>query len=188
MHLNDEITATEEMIALARANAVEVLASTAPRLNLDAKTLAHYQKFIDWCLASAASILAECRTIAAMPDVPPDVAKQVIEPLLLRAYEPTHSMYLGMMVIECVATAPRSDSTDAKESVVRAARATPEALVPPTGSIVPNKSAPANDPERICSFCGKTQSETDIVAAPVGGICAPCTRLVATIHGIGLAE
>ena len=188
MSIDDEITGTEEMIALDRANAVEVLAEVATRLNLDAKTLAHYQKFIDWCLASAASILANCRAIAAMPDLPPEVAKQVIEPLLLRAYEPTRSMWLGMLVVEHVAAHDESGSTHATEPVKRVPRAVPEAVVPSRGSIVPNESAPANDTQPSCSFCGKSASETPVVAAPVGGICASCTRLAANIHGIALAD
>lgn len=188
MSIDDEITGTEEMIALDRANAAEALADAATRLNLDAKTLAHYEKFIDWCLSSAESILANCRAIAAIPDVPPHVAKQVIEPLLMRAYEPTRSMWLGMLVVEHLAAQDERSSTNATKPVVRTARATPDAPVPASVSIVPNASAPANDTQVSCSFCGKSASETPVVAAPIGGICAPCTRLAANIHGIALAE
>lgn len=188
MYIDDEIVGTEEMIALDRANAVEVLARRATELKWDAKTVAHYKNFIDACVSSASSILATCRAITAMPDVPAHVAPQVIEPLLLRAHEATHSMFLGMLVIERLATGAESSSADAIEPLLRVVRATSEAPAPGCGSLNPNESAPSNDTQRSCSFCGKTQSETIVVAAPSGGICGSCTRLVATVHGIKLAD
>lgn len=165
MHIDDEIAGTEEMIALDRANALEVLARRATELKLDAKTLGHYKNFIDACLSSAASTLATCRAIAAMHDVPPHVATQVIAPFLLRAHEATHSMFLGMLVVEHVAEAAQGVSNQ---------RTTAE--------------APKPEPQHTCSFCGKTESETALVAGPTGNICASCTRLAATVHGIGLAD
>ena len=47
---------------------------------------------------------------------------------------------------------------------------------------------PTDESQPSCSFCGKSASETPVVAAPIGGICAPCTRLAANIHGIALAD
>ncbi len=187
MFIDDEITGTEELIALDRANAGDYLADAANESKFDAKTLAHYKNFIDACLSNATSILATCRTIAAMPDLSPEVATQVIEPFLLRAHQATQSMFLGMLVVEHLATPVATSSTDANEPVVLGARATPQAVGSNRGHVTPPEFAP-NGVQRICSFCGKTQAETPLVAGPIAYICAPCTRNVAAIHGIPLAD
>lgn len=188
MDINDEITGTEEMIALDRGNAVDVLAKVAPRLSLHGQVVEHYQNFIDACIASASSILAQCRAIAAMPDVPPDVATKVIEPLLLCPHEATRSMYLGMLVIEQLVTPTGSSSTTPVAPRIDTPSTVIDVVAPDNQALGPDDSAVANDTQPTCSFCGKTATETPVVAAPVGGICAACTRLAAAIHGIAIAD
>jgi hypothetical protein len=195
MYIDDEIVGTEEMIAQDRANAVEVLARRATELKLDAKTLAHYKNFIDACVSNASSILATCRAIAAMPDLPPNVAKDVIEPFLLRAHGATHSMFLGMLVVEHLAEAAHGGSTQhiAAEAEAPQDEAQSEHLAEAAhGGSTQHTTTAAEafkvEPQRICSFCGKTEAETPLVAGPACYICATCTRLAATIHGIGLAD
>ncbi len=189
MNIEEELAGHQEILAANRGGAERQLEYSATELNWDANTVAHYKRFIDACLSSAASILATCRAIAAMPDLPPDVAARVIEPFLLRAHEATHSMFLGMLVIENLVASDQSTSRPPNERSESLAQAASAAATLEPGSKDRTQSTPANDTERTCSFCGKAQSETPVVAAPIGGgICAACTRLAATIHGIALAD
>lgn len=41
---------------------------------------------------------------------------------------------------------------------------------------------------RVCSFCGKGEEETRLVAGPAGNICGACTRLACAVLGIELAR
>jgi hypothetical protein len=193
MDIDDEIADTEEIIALSRANAAQQLEYARTELRLEAKTLANYQTFINSSLSGAESILAQCRAIAAMRDVPPDVATKVIEPLLLCPHEATRSMYLGMLVIEQLVTPTESSSTNAPAPRIDALSTVTETIVRDHHAVGPNDSPTAdtandNDTQPTCSFCGKTAKETPVVAAPVGGICAACTRLAAAVHGIAIAD
>lgn len=189
MHIDEEIAGTAELVALDGANALERLASASGEFAWDAKTTAHYRNFIDGCMSVATSILAACRDIAGNPDVPPHAAKQAIESLLLRAHEATHAMFLGMLVIEHLASPDEKTAKNNADALARrASQSGQPALVKDLRSIGKNISPPDNDTTITCSFCGKPNSEAPVVAAPVGGICAACTRLAATIHGIELRE
>lgn len=188
MDVDDEIAGTEEMIALSRANTAQQLEYARTELRLEAKTLANYQAFVNSSLSAAQSIIAHCRAISAMPDVPPDVATRVIEPLLLCPHEATRSMYLGMLVIEQIVTPGERTSTNAHAAPIGRASTVTETLALDSDRVSPNESAAANDTQPTCSFCGKNASETPVVAAPAGGICAACTRLAAAIHGIAIAD
>ena len=41
---------------------------------------------------------------------------------------------------------------------------------------------------RSCSFCGKTEAESKLVAGPAANICASCTRLACGVLGIPLSD
>jgi hypothetical protein len=45
-------------------------------------------------------------------------------------------------------------------------------------------SAPGSAAPRSCSFCGRTEAETKLVAGPAANICADCTRLACGVLGI----
>ena len=44
------------------------------------------------------------------------------------------------------------------------------------------------DEHRICSWCGKSETEAPVVAGPIANICKACTLLVCMIHGIEVVE
>lgn len=180
MNVAEEIADTEQLIAQQRASVLDHLATAADRATLDAKVLSHYKNFIDACFSRATSILATCRAIAAMSDVPPHAAKQVIDLLLIGAHETTTAMFLGMLAIEQVAVGAAH--------LVVPVPAVPDAGPPTRDASSQHTPAPVNDTQPTCSFCGKTATETPVVAAPAGGICAACTRLAAAIHGIAIAD
>jgi hypothetical protein len=45
-------------------------------------------------------------------------------------------------------------------------------------------SVPVRTAPRSCSFCGRTEAETKLVAGPAANICADCTRLACGVLGI----
>jgi hypothetical protein len=48
----------------------------------------------------------------------------------------------------------------------------------------PVPASPAPAAPRSCSFCGKTDAETKLVAGPAAHICAACARLACGVLGI----
>ena len=44
------------------------------------------------------------------------------------------------------------------------------------------------DEHRTCSWCGKSDTEAPLVAAPNANICEACTRLACEIFGIEIVE
>jgi RNA polymerase-binding transcription factor DksA len=49
-------------------------------------------------------------------------------------------------------------------------------------------AAAQNDKHRACSWCGKSDTEALLVAAPYANICEACTRLACAIFGIEIVD
>jgi hypothetical protein len=161
MTLDEEITAVETLVHAGRAAATEHLERATKDLHLGSTGLAYYKDFLDATLLNARSTLARCRELVAAPAISAEVSASIAQGLLAGARESMRLMYVAMVVVEQLAgSARRGGIADATE---RAAL-------------------------RSCSFCGKTEAESKLVAGPVASICASCARLACGVLGMTVAE
>ena len=155
----EEIKAVGEVIQAARDAADVHLKRATTDLHLGGAALAHYRDFLDGSVRNAQSILARCSDLISVPALAAEpFTSNVVRGLLESVRDSAQVMYLAMMVLEQSA-----------------------------GPARPGGPAPAPEPEgRSCSFCGKTEAETKLLAGPVANICVSCTRLACGILGISL--
>jgi hypothetical protein len=155
MTLDDEILAVENVVQVARDAANEHLERAEKDLHLGSTGLEHYKDFLDATIANARSVLARCRDMVSSPAIAAEASTpSIVQGLLAGARESMRLTYVAMTVLEQFAGSARQGGTA-------------------------NATAP-----RSCSFCGKTDAETRLVAGPVANICASCTRLACGVLGI----
>jgi hypothetical protein len=87
--------------------------------------------------------------------VPAETSARIAQGLLAGARESVRLLYVAMSVVEDLA-----------------------------GSVPPPGTTPGGTNPRSCSFCGKTEAETKLVAGPSANICGDCTRLACGVLGI----
>jgi hypothetical protein len=158
MTLPEEIAAVHDLLDLARRAAAEHLTRAASDLHLAPAPLTHYQDFLDTTLRNADTTLAHARELASAPAAP---AAAMVPGLLAIVRDSARSVYLVMAILE-------------------AQRPAPVPTPPVSAAPVP---APPVAP-RSCSFCGKTDAETKLVAGPAANICAACARLACGVLGL----
>ncbi|WP_437586215.1 ClpX C4-type zinc finger protein [Sorangium sp. So ce1000] len=166
MTLDEEITAVENLVQFARGAAADHLERATKVLNLRSKELARYETFLDSTILNATSTLTLCRETASAPAVFPDASTSIAQGLLASVRESIRLMYVAMTVIEGRAGSGGFRDPHQGESAHT------------TGS----------GEHRACSFCGKSDAASKLVAGPAANICASCTRLACGVLGIGLSE
>lgn len=155
MTLDDEIMAVEAVVQFARDAATERLERAEKDLHLGSAGLDRYRDFLDATIANTKSVLARCRDMLSAPAIAAEASTaSVVQSLLEGVRESVRLMYVAMTVLEQFAGSARQGAT-----------------------------ANATD-HRSCSFCGKTEAETKLVAGPAANICASCTRLACGVLGI----
>jgi hypothetical protein len=160
MTLDDEIMAVETLVHAGRDAATEHLERATKDLYLGSTVLAHYKDFLDATILNARSILARCRELVAAPALPAEASASIVQELLAGARESIRLMYVAMTVLEQLAgSAHRGGIAHATEGAAL----------------------------RSCSFCGKTEAESKLVAGPAASICASCTRLACGVLGMALS-
>jgi hypothetical protein len=167
MTLEEEIEADGEVIQAAREHAGVHLKRAETDLHLSGAALAHYRDFLDSSVVNARAVLACCSDLVSVPAIvaEPSTSK-IVQGLLESVRESAKVMYLAMMVLEQSAGPARPGG--------------PGPALAPSEPELPRPSG------RSCSFCGKTDAETKLVAGPTGNICASCTRLACGVLGIEL--
>ena len=161
MTLDDEITAVENLVHAGRGAATEHLERATKDLHLGSTVLAHYKDFLDATILNARSTLARCREMVSAPAISAEASASIVQGGLASARESMRLMYVAMTVLEQLAGSARRGGI---------AHATESAAL------------------RSCSFCGKTEAESKLVAGPAANICAPCTRLACGVLGIALSD
>jgi hypothetical protein len=155
MTLEEEILAVETVVQVAHGAATEHLGRAEKDLHLGSTGLLHYKDFLDGTLLNASATLARSREMASAPAIAAEASSEgIVRALLASVRESVRLMYVAMTVLEQFAGARQ-----------------------PAG----NAHATA---ARSCSFCGKTEAETRLVAGPAASICASCTRLACGVLGI----
>ncbi|WP_437913751.1 ClpX C4-type zinc finger protein [Sorangium sp. So ce302] len=165
MTLDDEITAVKDLVQFARSAAAEHLERATKDLHLGRKALSRYQDFLSVTIDNADSALKHCREAVSSPAALAQASTTIAQGLLAVTRESIRLMYTAMAVIEELAGTGRH--LNARQGEV--AHVT-ETAVP-----------------RSCSFCGKTDTESKLVAGPEANICASCTRLACEVLGIELS-
>jgi hypothetical protein len=162
MTLDDEIIAVETVVQVARDAAAEHLERAEKDLHLKRSELEHYKDFLGATDLNGRSLVARCREMVSVPAIATEPATtSIVQGLLAVARESMRSMYAAMAVVEKLA-----GPTHQGES----AHATEGATL------------------RSCSFCGKTEADSKLVAGPVANICARCTRLACGVLGIVISD
>jgi hypothetical protein len=166
----EEIKAVGEVVQAARDNADVHLKRAETDLHIGGAALAHYRDFLDGSVLNARSILARCSDLVSMPAIAADqFTSNIVRGLLESVRESARVLYLAMIVLEQSA------------GPVRPGGHGPAAA--------PSEPGSAPEPEgRSCSFCGKTDAETKLVAGPRVNICVSCTRLACGVLGIELSD
>ncbi|WP_437777249.1 ClpX C4-type zinc finger protein [Sorangium sp. So ce1097] len=163
MMLNDEITAAEDLVQVARNTAAGRLERAKRHLHIGRKPLSRYRRFVSATIANAESAIRHCRKmasdLAAHTQAPTDIAQGI----LASTRESIRLMHAAMDVIDELAGA----GCQLSASQGGVARVT-ETEIP-----------------RSCSFCGDTESK--LVAGPEANICTTCTRLACGVLGIELS-
>jgi hypothetical protein len=165
MTLDDEITATENVVQAARNAAAEHLQRATEVLHLGSTAGAHYKDFLNATLLAAESTLVHCRKIVSVRGMPASECTHIVQGIMEGVRESVRAMYVAMMIVEH--------------------------LIGPVGQRNAQQAAIAhtteNDTIRTCSFCGKTEAQSKLAAGPAANICATCTRLACGVLGIGLS-
>lgn len=157
----EEIQAVFDVLQAARDNADAHLKRAEEDLHLSSGALVHYRDFLDASVLNARSILACCGDLVSAPVVAAQPStSNIVGGLLESVRESARLMYLAMIVLEQSAGPTRP------------------------GGPAPAPATPAAPGGRSCSFCGKTDAETKLVAGPVANICASCTRLAGGVLGV----
>lgn len=165
MTLDDEIRAVDDLVQTARSAMTEHLARATKDLRLGRKALMHYQDFLNATITNAESMLTCCREAASERAASVQASTSTAQGLLAATREAIRSMYAAMTVVEELA-GPGGDLGTRQGGIA-----------PATSTSVP----------RSCSFCGKTEAETKLVAGPEASICGSCTRLACGVLGIELS-
>jgi hypothetical protein len=161
MTLDDEIMAVEHLVQVARDAATEHLERATKDLHLGSTGQKHYQDFLDTTVLNARSTLARCREMVSAPAVAAEASTSIVQALLAGVRESMRLMYVAMTVLEQLAGSAHQGGI---------AHATERAAL------------------RSCSFCGKSEAESKLVAGPAANICASCTRLACGVLGIALSD
>ncbi len=155
MTLNDEITAVENVVQFASDAANQHLERAEKDLHVESTGLQRCKDFLDATINNARFILARCGDMASEPAIAAEACTESIgRSLLAGVRESIRLMYVAMTVFEQFAGSARRGAAE-------------------------HATAP-----RSCSFCGKTDAETKLVAGPVANICASCARLACGVLGI----
>jgi hypothetical protein len=161
MTLDEEITAVEAVVHAANSAATEHLERATRDLKLGGTVLAHYKDFLNASLLNARSIMAWCLQVQSTSTLSAEASVSLVQSLLASVRESIRLMYVAMAFLEqCAGPTP------------------PDADAP----------APEREALRSCSFCGKPETESRLVAGPVANICASCTRLACGVLGIALSD
>jgi hypothetical protein len=166
MTLDDEVMAVENLVHVARDAATEHLERATKDLHLGSTALAHYKDFLDATILNARSTLTCCREMVSTPAISAEASVSIVQGLLAGVRESMRLMYVAMTVLEQLAgsgghrNAHQGGTAHATES----------------GAL------------RSCSFCGRTEAESKLVAGPAANICASCTRLACGVLGIALSD
>ncbi len=164
----EEIKAVADVVQTARDNADVHLKRAETDLHIGDTALAHYRDFLDASVLNARSILARCSDLVSVPAISAEPStSNVVRGLLESVRESARLMYVAMIVLE-----------QSAGPVLPGGPGSEPGLAP-----APNEPAPQPG-GRSCSFCGKTDAETRLVAGPVANICVSCTRLACGILGI----
>lgn len=154
----EEIKAVGEVVQATRDNADVHLQRAEKDLHLEGAGLAHYRDFLDASVLNARSILTICNDLVSAPAIAAEPStSNIVRGLLASVHESVRLLYVAMIVLE--------------QSAGPAPAPAPAPTAPRPGG-------------RSCSFCGKTDAETKLVAGPVANICATCTRLACGVLGI----
>jgi hypothetical protein len=161
MTLDEEITAVEAVVQAASSAATEHLERATRDLKLRGTVLGHYKDFLNASLLNARSIMAWCRQMQSTAVLSAEASVPIVQGLLASVRESIRLMYVAMIILEQCA-----------------------------GSVPPGVGEPAPDRAalRSCSFCGKPETESRLVAGPAANICASCTRLACGVLGIALSD
>ncbi|WP_437600106.1 ClpX C4-type zinc finger protein [Sorangium sp. So ce590] len=165
MTLDDEITAVEDLVQVARSAAAEHLGRATEHLYLGCEALNRYHDFVNATIANAESTLGHCRETASALAVFAQTSTAIAQGLLAATRDSIKLMYAAMAVAEELTGA--GGQLDVSQGGIAHVI---ETAVP-----------------RSCSFCGKTDKESKLVAGPEANICASCTRLACGVLGIELS-
>ncbi|WP_437958111.1 ClpX C4-type zinc finger protein [Sorangium sp. So ce119] len=165
MTLDDEITAVEDLVQVAQTAVTEHLERATNDLHLERKTLNRYQDFLNSTITSAESTIRHCRETASALTASPGASTNIGQYILAVARESIRLMYAAMAVIEELAGT--GGHLNARRGGIAHVL---ETAVP-----------------RSCSFCGKTDTDSKLVAGPEANICASCTRLACGVLGVELS-
>lgn len=162
----EEIKAVGDVVQAARDNADVHLKRAERNLHLGGAGLAHYRDFLDASVLNARSILSRCSDLVSVPVIAAEPStSNIVQGLLASVRESVRLMYVAMIVLEQSAGPVRPGG--------------------PGPAPAPTAPEPAPQPGgRSCSFCGKTDAETRLVAGPVANICVSCARLAGGVLGI----
>lgn len=163
MALDDEITAVEDLVQVARNAATEHLERATKDLYPGCETLNRYHDFVNATITNAESTLRHCRESASALAVFAQTSTTIAQGLLAATRESIKLMYAAMAVTEELAGT--GGQLNASQGGIEHAIET---------------AAP-----RSCSFCGGTESK--VVAGPEANICASCIRLACGVLGIELS-
>ncbi|WP_437479723.1 ClpX C4-type zinc finger protein [Sorangium sp. So ce1014] len=165
MTLDDEITAAEDLVQVARSTATEHLGRATKDLHLECEAMKRYQDFVNATIVNAESTLRHCRETASELAVFAQTSTAIAQGLLAATRDSIRLMYAAMAVTE--------ELTGTGGQLNASQAGTAHAI---------ETAAP-----RSCSFCGKTDKESKLVAGPEANICASCTRLACGVLGIELS-
>jgi len=166
MTLDEEITSVESLVQVARGAATEHLERATKNLRLGSKALAYYEDFLSATLLNATSLLTLCREIVSLSGTAAEASASITEGILSGVRESMRLMYLAMAILDQLA-APEGHA-DVQQG--EPTRATESRTL------------------RACSFCGKTEEESKLVAGPGSNICENCSRLACGVLGIALSD
>ena len=164
MTFDEEITAVEKLVQVARDAATEHLERATKDLRLSIKELAHYETFLSATVLNATSTLTRCRETASA--VSAETSASIAQGILAGVRESIRLMYVAMTVVEELAGSGGHRN-------------------PHQGEVA---HATGSGKHRSCSFCGKSEVASRLVAGPAANICASCTRLACGVLGIALSE